>query len=135
MRISSKGRYALKLAADVAQYEKLGPVSLREISERTGLSVKYLEQLAGVLVRGNVLQSKRGARGGYVLARDAHEISAGEVLRLSEGSTAPVACLDEDAGLCPHRSECGTIGFWTGLDQAIEGYVDSVSLADMGTNV
>lgn len=131
MKISTKGRYALRLAMDIASHDEHGPVALRETSERSGISAKYLEQLAGQLVHGDVLKSTRGARGGYSLARDAQQITAGDILRLSEGGTAPVACLEDAYGICPMRDECDTIAFWSGLDKAIEDYVDSVSLADL----
>lgn len=131
MKISTKGRYALRLAMDVAAHAENGPVALRESSERTGISAKYLEQLAGQLVHGDVFASTRGAHGGYSLSRSPKDITAGDVLRLSEGGTAPVACLEDDYGICPMRDECDTIAFWTGLDKAIEDYVDSVSLADL----
>lgn len=133
MKISTKGRYALRLAIDVAQQQEAGPVSLREASERQGFSAKYIEQLASLLMHANILESVRGAHGGYTLARDASEISAGDVLRASEGSTAPVACLEDDFGVCPMREQCTTIAFWEGLDNAIETYVDSVSLADLAS--
>lgn len=131
MKISTKGRYALRLAIDVAQQQDKGPVSLRESSKRQGVSVKYMEQLASQLAHGGVLQSTRGAHGGYSLAKPANQITAGDVLRLCEGGTAPVACLEDDFGVCPRRSECETIVFWEGLDKVIEDYVDSVTLADL----
>lgn len=133
MKISTKGRYALRLAIDVARRQSEGPVSLRETSERQGISVKYLEQLAGQLTRGGILASTRGAHGGYTLAKEAEHITAGDVLRVCEGGTAPVACLEEDYGVCPRRGECETIAFWEGLDNAIEAYVDGVTLADLST--
>ena len=133
MKISTKGRYALRLAIDVARQQESGPVSLREVSERQGFSVKYIEQLAGLLMHAGILESTRGAHGGYTLARDAANISAGEILRASEGSTAPVACLDDDFGVCHMREQCTTISFWEGLDKVIETYVDSVSLADLAS--
>lgn len=131
MKISTKGRYALRLAIDVAQQQDKGPVSLRESSKRQGISVKYMEQLASQLTHGGVLQSTRGAHGGYSLAKPADQITAGDVLRLCEGGTAPVACLENDFGVCPRRNECETIAFWEGLDKVIEDYVDSVTLADL----
>lgn len=133
MRISTKGRYALRLAIDVAQQQGSGPVSLREASQRQGFSAKYIEQLASQLMHAGILESVRGAHGGYKLARGAEEITAGEILRASEGSTAPVACLEDDFGVCPLREECATISFWEGLDAAIETYVDGVSLADLAS--
>lgn len=131
MKISTKGRYALRLAIDVAQQQAAGPVSLREASERQGFSTKYIEQLASQLMHAGILKSVRGAHGGYSLAKDADQITAGDILRASEGSTAPVACLDDDFGVCPMRDKCTTISFWEGLDNAIERYVDGVSLADL----
>ena len=129
MKISTKGRYALRMAIDVARNQQYGPVSLREVSERQDISLKYLEQLARALSKGKVLKSTRGAHGGYSLARDPHDITAGDILRCSEGGTAPVACLEDDYGVCPMREECATIAFWEGLDRMIEDYVDGVTLA------
>jgi len=131
MKISTKGRYALRMALDIAQNQENGPVSLREVSKRQGISLKYLEQLARSLSKGGVLSSTRGAHGGYSLAGDPQDITAGDVLRYSEGGTAPVACLEDDFGVCPMRDECETIEFWEGLDRVIEEYVDSVSLSHL----
>lgn len=131
MKISTKGRYALRLAIDVAQQSNKGPVSLRETAERQGISLKYMEQLAAQMTHGGLLNSTRGARGGYSLAGDAKDITAGDILRVSEGGTAPVACLEDDFGICPYRDACETITFWEGLDRAIEAYVDSVTLSDL----
>ncbi len=131
MKISTKGRYALRLAIDIAAHESAGPVSLREASGRTGISVKYLEQLASVMAKNGILTSTRGAHGGYHLADKPQTYTAGDILRVSEGSTAPVACLDDDFGICPRRSECETIEFWEGLERAIDDYMDSVTLADL----
>ena len=131
MMISTKGRYALRLMIDVAEQGDGARVPLREVAERQSISIKYLEQLAGSLVRAGLLKSTRGARGGYVLTRPAAEMTAGDDLRAAEGSCAPVACLEDDFGVCPRRGECNTISFWEGLDQTIEQYVDGVSLADL----
>lgn len=131
MKISTKGRYALRMVIDIAEHAEEGPVALRESAQRTGISVKYMEQLAGQLTRYGVLRSTRGAHGGYSLSRPATDITAGDILRASEGSMATVACLEEGAGICPMRGECETVDFWTGLDRTIESYVDSVSVDDM----
>lgn len=130
--ISTKGRYALRLMIDVAGNAGTeGLVTMRQAAERQGISVKYLEQLGGALVRAGVLVSLRGVRGGYQLARPAAEITAGDVLRATEGSCAPVSCLEEGASACPRRDECVALPFWRGLDEAIESYVDGVTLADL----
>ena len=130
--VSTKGRYALRLAIYIANSHEEGvPVTMRQAADRQGLSVKYLEQLGGALVKAGVLKSLRGVSGGYLLARPVDEITAGDVLRATEGSCAPVACLEEGAEECPRRAKCLTVDFWRGLDGAIENYVDSVTLADL----
>ena len=129
--ISTKGRYALRLMIDIAEQGEDARVPLREVAERQGISIKYLEQLAGSLVRAGLLKSTRGARGGYVLTRPSDEMTAGDVLRAAEGSCAPVSCLEDGAEACPRRDQCVAINFWRGLDQAIEDYVDNVTLADL----
>ncbi len=132
MMISTKGRYALRLMIDIAsQGSECSPVTMRQAAERQDLSVKYLEQLGGALVKAGVLKSIRGVSGGYLLARPAEEITAGDVLRATEGSCAPVACLEDGAPLCPRRDECKSINFWRGLDEVIENYVDGVTLANL----
>ena len=133
MKISTKGRYALRLAIDVARWQDKGPVSLREASKRQNISIKYLEQLARQMVSANILHSIRGAHGGYVLAKEAIDITAGDILRACEGGTAPVACLEDDFGVCPRRNECETIQFWEGLDDVIETYVNSKTLAEISS--
>ncbi|HIW77395.1 MULTISPECIES: RrF2 family transcriptional regulator [Gordonibacter] len=132
MMISTKGRYALRLMIDIASREQDGsPVTMRQAAERENLSVKYLEQLGGALVKAGVLKSIRGVCGGYLLARPAEDILAGDILRATEGSCAPVSCLEDGADACPRRDECVAINFWRGLDKAIEDYVDGVTLADL----
>lgn len=132
MMVSTKGRYALRLAIEVAKSGVDGtPVSMRSAAERQQLSLKYLEQLGGALVRAGVLKSVRGVCGGYLLARPANQVTAGDVLHATEGSCAPVACLKEEADACPRRDECESISFWRGLDDVIEDYMNSVTLADL----
>lgn len=132
MMISTRGRYALRLMIDIARQGEAGAlVTMRQAAEREDLSVKYLEQLGGALVKAGVLRSVRGVSGGYLLARPADEITAGDVLRATEGSCAPVSCLEDGAEACPRRAECVAVNFWRGLDRAIEDYVDNVTLADL----
>ena len=110
-------------------------VTLREVAENEGISLKYLEQLAHDLVRANLLSSTRGHGGGYLLAREAHDIKSGDILRAAEGTTAPVACAALDGeGACPREETCTTVAFWAGLDRAIEDYVDNITLADLVSN-
>ena len=132
MMISTKGRYALRLMIDIASREQDGsPVTMRQAAAREDLSVKYLEQLGGALVKAGILKSIRGVSGGYLLAKPAEDITAGDVLGATEGSCAPVACLEDGAEACPRRGECVAVNFWRGLDRTIEGYVDGVTLADL----
>lgn len=131
MMISTKGRYALRTMIDIAEQGNEKFVSLRDISQRQGISVKYLEQIVGQLTKAGLLKSGRGANGGYKLARQPSEYTAGDILRLTEGALAPVACLADDANRCERCGECTTIDFWQGLYKTINSYVDSVTLQQM----
>ena len=131
MLVSTKGRYALRMMIDIATNATEKPLSLKDISQRQEMPLKYLEQLARLLTQNGLLSSVRGQRGGYLLAAPADEIRVGDILRATEGSTAPVSCLENGAEACPHRDACTTIAFWQGLDDAIEAYVDSVMLSDL----
>lgn len=131
MLVTTKGRYAMRLMAYIAACADR-KVTLREVAESEGISLKYLEQLASSLVKAGLLLSARGHGGGYFLPRDPAGINAGDILRATEGTTMPVACAAlEDGGSCPREQSCSTIMFWTDLDRLIEDYVDSVSLADI----
>ncbi len=132
MLVTTKGRYAMRLMVYIASFPDR-KVALREVAENEGISLKYLEQLAHDMVLADLLNSVRGHGGGYLLARPADEISAGDILRAAEGTTVPVACaaLEENGAGCPRESECSTIAFWTGLDNAIESYVDNVKLSEL----
>lgn len=132
MLVTTKGRYAMRLMIYIANFHDR-KVALREVAENESISLKYLEQLAHDLVAANLLKSVRGHGGGYLLARPAEDISAGDILSAAEGTTAPVACaaLEEGGDGCPREKECSTIAFWAGLDEAIESYVDNVSLAEL----
>lgn len=131
MLISSKGRYALRLMVYIAAFGGAeGRVALREIADREDISLKYLEQLVRPLMQAGYLRSVRGKAGGYALAKPADEIRAGDILRVAEGTTAPVACEGLD-GACARAGLCSTVKFWTGLDTVIEEYVDGVTLADL----
>ena len=129
--ISTRGRYALRMMIEFAQQEPGVRVPLRIVSARQDISMKYLEQIASMLVQTGFLESSRGPRGGYRLARPADEVTAGDVLRAVEGELVPIACLGQDYGICPRRDECSTLGFWQGLRDAIDTYIDGVTLADL----
>lgn len=134
MMISTKGRYAMRLMVDIALHAEKTPTSLKEIGMREEMPVKYLEQLVRPLTKARLLKSVRGQCGGYFLARPARAITAGDIIRAAEGTTAPVACLGGGTG-CPRASLCPTLPFWRGLDETIESYVDSVTLADLAFDV
>ena len=123
MKISTKGRYALRLMIDVAVHGGEEFVSLKDVAARQGISMKYLEQIAGLLGKAGFLRSGRGALGGYRLTKAPEEYTLGSILRLTEGNLAPVAC--ERCGVCP------TLDFWTGLYAAVNEYVDRFTLADL----
>lgn len=131
MKISSKGRYALRMMIDIAQHNTGEWISIKDISKRQDISIKYLEQIVTNLTKSGLLISSRGPQGGYMLAKSADKYSAGEILRAVEGSLAPVECLKTDVNQCSRRGICSTIGFWKGLYDAINNYVDSVSLQDL----
>ena len=135
MKTTSRARYALYLVVDVARYQADGPVSLRETAQRQGISLKYLEQIATELSKSGFLQSVRGAQGGYLLARPASEISAGDIMRTAEGGFLPVSCLDpftSDHMACPRQGHCGsTAVFWAGLRTTIDNYIDNVSIEQL----
>ena len=131
MKISTKGRYALRLMIDLAQHDAAGYIPLRDISKRQEISAKYLEQIVVQLSRAGFVISTRGAQGGYQLARHPSEYTVGEILRITEGSLAPVACLEHDPVECARAEDCMTLYFWRGLYDAVNRYVDSVTLEDL----
>ncbi len=135
MKPSSKARYSLHLAIDIAQCQGSGPVSLREVSLRQNISLKYLEQLAKVLTKEGYLTSIRGAQGGYLLSRSADEITAGDIMRAAEGGVLDIACItDSGVEACPRQQLCGTAQFWTGLRSAIDSYIDGTTIAELAAD-
>ncbi|NLO36518.1 MAG: Rrf2 family transcriptional regulator [Clostridiaceae bacterium] len=131
MRISTKGRYALRVMADLARQNPNVYVSLAAIAQRQDISVKYLEAIVAKLHQAGFVASQRGKNGGYRLARPAATYTAGSVLKLVEGNLAPVACLDDDAVLCARSGQCETLPLWLELDRLVDRYLESVTLADL----
>lgn len=131
MKISTKGRYGLRLMLDLAVHCDSGLVPLRDISSRQKISEKYLEQIMMLLNRAGLVRSVRGSQGGYMLARPAESITVGDVLRTMEGSLAPVDCVAGDAPSCGMAETCVTIEVWRKLKDAIDQVVDSITLADL----
>ena len=133
MKISTKGRYALRLMLDIAVHSENGvQVPIAAIAHRQSLSEKYLEQIITMLMRAEFVKSVRGAQGGYLLSRTVDKYTVGDILRVTEGSLSPVSCA-KCAGTetCPRADECVTIGIWRRLDEAIAGVVDQITLADL----
>ena len=128
MKVSTKGRYALRLMIDLAEHDSGEYIPLRDISERQGISVKYRGQIVTQLSRAGFLRSVRGAQGGYRLARRPENYTTGEILRITEGDLAPIACLSSETTCCPRESECATLDFWKELHKIINDYVDHVTL-------
>ena len=131
MLISTKGRYALRILVDMAEHQGEGIITLQEIARRQEISEKYLESIVRELVKGGVVTGQRGKGGGYRLCRPPEQINVGEVLRCTEGSLVPVACLTEEAAPCARASRCRTLKFWRGLDEVIRRYTDGCTVADM----
>ena len=131
MKISTKGRYALRMLLDLAVNGKDGYTALRVVAERQNISKKYLEQIVPVLHKAEILVTTRGFQGGYKLAREPKDISVGEVLRLTEGNLAPVVCLETDKNTCKRAPECVTLHIWEGLQKVIADYLDGITLQDL----
>ena len=131
MKISTKGRYALRLMTDIAAHDSDGYVSLKDVAARQGISMKYSEQIAGLLAKAGLLHSGRGAQGGYRLAKRPEDYTVGSILRLTEGNLAPVACLEAGADACPRTAVCRTLPMWQKLDALIEEFFDGITIADL----
>ncbi|MEA4954887.1 MAG: Rrf2 family transcriptional regulator [Pseudoflavonifractor sp.] len=132
MKISTKGRYALRLMLDIALSGSGQPVPLKDVAERQGISDKYLEQIVTQLSRAGLVRSVRGAGGGYLLTRTPEEYTVGEILRVLEGSLAPVVCAEEGC-TCERIDQCVAVEVWTKIRQAVNQVVDGITLADLVT--
>ena len=122
MKISTKGRYALKVMIDLAQHNDGEYISLKEIAVRQDISIKYLETIISLLNKAGFVESLRGKSGGY---------TAGSILKISEGSLAPVSCLSDEAGKCEKASECVSLPLWRNLDKVVDDYLESVTLKEL----
>ena len=131
MRISTKGRYAIRIMVDLAMSPENEYVKVKDIAFRQSISEKYLEQIIGILSRAGILKSVRGARGGYQLAKSPENYTVEEILRLTEGSLAPVACLDDEENQCERYAICASIELWEELYQLITDFLKSKTIADL----
>lgn len=130
MLISTKGRYAVRILLDVALHEANGAVKIAEISARQEISAKYAEQITGMLVKGGLLRSIRGAGGGYVLQKRPEQYTVAEILQKTEGDLAPVGCVTDPA-YCRRQESCVTARLWSGLYQTIREYLNGITLRDL----
>ena len=133
MKISTKGRYALRLMLDLATYNTGEPISIKDIAKRQEISEKYLEQIISVLNKAGFVRSVRGAQGGYFLSKLPKEYTVGMILRLTEGDLAPVSCVKVTGGDCERMDTCVTSRVWKQLSDAINGVVDHITLEDLMT--
>ena len=131
MLVSTRGRYALRMMIDLAAHTEDGFVALKDIAERQQISKKYLEQIIPVLTRSSLLVTTRGFQGGYKLARPASDYTVGEILRVTEGTMAPVNCLMGEEIVCPRKADCATLPLWTGLQKVVDDYLDKITLQDV----
>lgn len=131
MKISTKGRYALRMLIDLAQHQGEGYIALKDIAARQNISKKYLEQIVPILNKSDILNTNRGYQGGYRLAKAPDKYTVGNILRLTEGSLAPVTCLDYNPVGCERSGECPTLPIWEGLNKVISDYLDGITLQDI----
>ena len=131
MKISTRGRYALRMMIDLAQHYDQGFIALKDISKRQDISKKYLEQIIPFLNRGNLLSATKGHMGGYRLAKAPSEITVREILESAEGSLVPVNCMDNTPNLCKKCEDCITLPIYEGLYDVVTKYFDSITLEDI----
>ena len=131
MLISTRGRYALRVMTDLAEHRSDGYVPLKVIAQRQEISEKYLETIIKLLVRAGLLSGLRGKGGGYRLTRGPEQYTVGAVLRLTEETLAPVACLGPERTACSRAADCRTLPMWRGLEQVINEYLDGITIADL----
>ena len=131
MKISTKGRYALRLMLDLAIHDTGEPVRIKDIAARQEISDKYLEQIISSLNKAGYVKSIRGPQGGYRLTKKPEQYTVGMILRLTEGSLALVACLDDEVNSCTRQDTCATLRLWKMVNDSVSSVVDKVTLADL----
>ena len=129
--ISTKGRYALKVMVELAEHDAEEYIPLKGIAEKLNISQKYLESISTILSKGHMIEGVSGKKGGYRLKRKPEEYRVGDILRLTEGSLAPVACLEDGADICERCDTCETLEVWQELYNAVNKVVDGVTIADL----
>lgn len=133
MLISTRGRYALRVMIDLAENQKDGYIPLKDIAARQDISLKYIERILPALTKNGFIEGVHGKGGGYRLTRNAKDYRVGDILRLTEGDLAPVACLERGASPCPRADSCKTLSMWTEFKAVIENYFDNITISDLVT--
>lgn len=131
MKISTRGRYALRLMLDLATNDNGTPSSIKDIAKRQQISEKYLEQIIAILNKAGYVRSVRGAQGGYFLNKKPEEYTVGMILRLTEGDLSPVGCVGEEGTACDKRDGCVTVRIWERINDAVNDVVDNITLEDL----
>ncbi|MCL2211050.1 MAG: Rrf2 family transcriptional regulator [Treponema sp.] len=131
MKVSTKGRYALRMLLDLAEHKEEGFIPLKDIAQRQDISKQYLEQIVSIINSSGALRANRGKQGGYMLAKEPSEYTVGEILRITEGNLAPVACLEDKVNQCERVKKCKTLSMWKGLNKVIADYLDGITLQDL----
>lgn len=131
MMISTRGRYALRVMIDLAEHQSDGYIPMKDVAQRQGISLKYLERILPALVQAGEIEGVHGKGGGYRLTRAPEYYRVGDILRLTEGDLAPVACLGCDAKPCAREPQCRTIGMWRRFSEMTNAYFDGITIADL----
>lgn len=131
MRVSTKGRYALRMMIDLAQTGENMPVALRDIAQRQQIPIKYTENIMSLLLRAGMVKSTRGKAGGYHLQKAPAEYQVYDIIAAAEGNLTPVQCLDSESPECPMQHKCATLHIWRGLNEVVRNYLSSITLADV----
>lgn len=131
MKISTKGRYAIRVMIDLAENNTGSYIPLKDIAARQDISEKYLESIISALTKAHFLEGLRGKGGGYKLTREPAQYTIGSILKLTEGSLAPVACLDDTPNKCPRVSSCKTLSMWENFYKMIDDYFEGITLEDL----
>ena len=128
MKISTRGRYAIRVMIDLAEHGEDGYIPLADIAKRQEISEKYLEAIVASLVKADMLVGLRGKKGGYRLTRRPADYTLYDILRITEGSFAPVSCLEAGSITCPRAAICKTVGVWSGFQELVVNYFKNITL-------
>ena len=134
MKVSTKGRYALRMLLDLAEHREQGFIPLKDIADRQDISKQYLEQIVSIISSLGALRTNRGKQGGYMLAKEPAAYTVGQILRITEGNLAPIACLEDEVNQCERSKTCKTLSMWKGLNKVICDYLEGITLQDLLDN-